>query len=101
MSAGGTFPGYELLGRNLPLNCDWLLMACLEHPGLPGLPGSFGEFMGVLDQKGCAKVKLGMPPDEFQLLGVPINFAYVLLNEGGTEVTLVSNPVHIKYIPQE
>lgn len=93
----GTFPGVNYSGINIPLNMDALFLFALKNPSFAGSTGMTGQ----LSPTGYAPASVDMPKDySLGLVGIPINFAYVLLEPGpSTPITYASIPVHIKYIP--
>ena len=97
MSVTGNWPGIPLNGVTVPLNYDALTELGLIYPLFPGSTG----FMGKLDFFGMATATLTLPSDPQQvLLGLPIQFAYVLLAPGPSlPLSYASTPVHVKYVP--
>jgi len=93
----GTYPGVDYSGINIPLNMDALFLFALNNPGFAGSSGMTGQ----LNATGYAPASIDMPVDySLGLVGIPINFAYVLLQPGpSAPITYASIPVHVKYIP--
>ena len=97
MSVSGSYPGFTIGDKTVPLNWDVLMEYGLLNPGFPGSTA----FIGKLDAFGLASAGLTLPADPHQLLvGMPIHLAYVLTAPGpALPVTFVSNPLHVKYCP--
>jgi len=93
----GSYPGFSWGGRYFPLNQDPLFWFGIQNPNFGGSTG----FVGKLAGSGTAVATLALPKDpSMSLVGYPIHFAYVLF-AGGLKPPpdMVSNPVHVKYVP--
>lgn len=97
LNFSGVYPGFQVNGLTVPLNWDVLLLFGLNNPGFPGTSG----FVGTFNSTGDAAASMMLPIDvRKEFVGVPINFAYVVLSKGPAfPITYVSLPVHVKYIP--
>ncbi|MFH2001511.1 MAG: hypothetical protein ABIK28_17645 [Planctomycetota bacterium] len=96
-NVSGTYPGFTWNGLNFPLNQDLLFWMGIQYPSFPGTTGFFGTLSG----SGSGVATMSFPKNLDQsLLGIPINFIYVLLSPGLQPPALaVSFPVHVKYCP--
>jgi hypothetical protein len=92
-SLTGTDPGFNLQGKQIPLNLDAYFAFTANFAGSGVLPNS----MGTLDALGKATPKLVIPPGAAApVAGFTMNHAYVVFEPSNGKLLHVSNPVSLK-----
>lgn len=91
-SMSGVTPGFDVAGRNIPLNIDEWLRLTAAFPGSVYLPGT----IGFLDGNGRGTAALELPPLP-GMAGLAFDHAVILFD--ATSITRVSRPVPLSLIP--
>ena len=95
-SLTGLSPGLVFGDYTLPLNADGYFLTTLANPNVPPLSSSLGS----LDADGRAAAAFDLPPGTApSLAGVVLGHAFAVLDTGGAQPHVVSNPVPCTFVP--
>ncbi len=95
-SASGTSPGFELLGKHVPLNLDPYLFLTLSNPVSP----VFQNGSGILNANGVASAQFAIPPLQIpQLVGVTISHSAMIYSPSQGKPIQFTNPVSVTFLP--
>jgi hypothetical protein len=92
-TVSGTSPGFQLHGVDVPINFDAFTLLTITNANTSSLPG----FAGTLGTNGGATASLVAPPLPPALIGLPMDFAF-LVKSGGA-VRWASDPTHLEIVP--
>ncbi len=92
-SVTGTSPGMTFHGVHVPIDFDAFTLLTIVNAGTSSLPG----FAGTLGASGDATASLVAPLLPPALIGLPMDFAF-LVRTGGA-VRWASDPTHVEIVP--